>query len=69
MEQSNGRFEDISYKEYGKYIQVEMKGDNGIYRIVSGEDNHILVICLAGGAIILLAIITIVARLMPHKDT
>ncbi|MCH5250183.1 MAG: hypothetical protein J1E98_09625 [Lachnospiraceae bacterium] len=67
MDQSNGRFEDISYKEYGKYIQVEMKGDNGIYRIVSGKDDYTLIICIAGGAILLLVVVTIAIR--RHKDT
>ena len=62
MEKDGGNFKDISYKEYGKYIQVEMQGNMGTYSIISGDSNYMLIICIAAGAVILLLAIILIRR-------
>ncbi|MDD6812605.1 MAG: hypothetical protein PUD93_12260 [Lachnospiraceae bacterium] len=47
-------WEEISYKEYGEYLQVEMQGNAATYCIASGEKGHKWIFITAGGAVLLL---------------
>ncbi|MDE6662326.1 MAG: hypothetical protein K2K46_03185 [Lachnospiraceae bacterium] len=77
MENTNGNWEEISYKEYGQYIQIDMHGDNGRYCIVSKDSGNGWIIYVAAGAAILLIIVIVIRRrtnspvkaTTPHKDT
>jgi len=50
----DGTWKEISVKEYGRYIQVQMAGASAAYCIVSGEKNNIWILYAAGGAVSLL---------------
>ena len=50
----DGTWEEIAYKEYGKYIQVKMAGASAAYCIVSGEKNGTWILYGAGVAAALL---------------
>ena len=77
MENTDGGWKDISYKEYGQYIQIDMRGDNGKYCIISQNTANGLIIYVAAGAAILLIIIIVIRRRThssvkastPRKDT
>ena len=77
MENTNGNWEEISYKEYSQYIQIDMHGDNGKYCIVSKDSGNGWIIYVAAGAAILLIIVIVIRRrthssvkaTTPHKDT
>lgn len=62
MEKVGESWEDISYKEYGRYIQVDMEGDAGTYCIISGDGNYGFIVWIAGAAAILLLAVIIIRR-------
>lgn len=71
---ANGDWEEIGYKEYGNYIQINMTGNDGIYCIVSNDGSYVWIACIAGGAAaVLLGIIIMRRRARKvsklHKDT
>ena len=77
MENTDGGWEEISYKEYGRYIQIDMHGDNGKYCIVSKDSGNGWIIYVAAGAAVLLIIVIVIRRrthssvkaTTPRKDT
>ncbi len=52
----DGTWQEISYKEYGQYIQVKMAGVSAAYCIVSGDQAGFWIWYAAGGAVALLLI-------------
>lgn len=73
MENTQGGWSEIAYKEYGSYIQIDMHGDSGKYCIISGDTNSVIFIyILAGAALLLAAVIVIRHRIhskpKPHKE-
>ncbi len=58
-EDADGGFQEISYQEYGQYIQVEMQGENARYCILSDEAGYQWIICVAAGAAALLSLIAV----------
>lgn len=50
----DGTWEEIAYKEYGRYIQVKMAGASAAYCIVSGEKNGTWIFYGIGGISVLL---------------
>lgn len=67
-EDADGDFKEISYQEYGQYIQVEMQGENARYCIVSDETGYLWIICIAAGAAALLALFTVRKKKRTAKD-
>ncbi|MBD5522461.1 MAG: zinc ribbon-containing protein [Lachnospiraceae bacterium] len=62
MENTDGGWKEISYKEYGKYIQVDMKGDSSKYCIISKDVGNVWIIYVAAGAAVLLIIVIVIKR-------
>lgn len=58
----DGTWQEIDYKEYGQYIQVQMAGAAAAYCIVSGDGAGIRMWYAAGGAAVLLLIGIVVIR-------
>lgn len=50
----DGAWQEIGYKEYGQYIQVEMAGPSAAYCIVSDDKGGTWIFYAAGGAAILI---------------
>ena len=57
-----GTWQEIDYKEYGQYIQVEMTGAAAVYCIVSDDKAGILIWYVMGGAVILLLLGIVIGR-------
>jgi hypothetical protein len=66
VQSDGGNWEEISYSEYGQYIQVEMQGDNATYCIVSGELTTTRIIIIAAAVAVILLLI-IVKKKKEHK--
>lgn len=62
-----GEWQEISYQEYGQYIQVEMQGEKAEYCILSGESNYVWIICAAAGAAALFLILLIREKKLRKK--
>lgn len=52
-------WQEISYQEYGQYIQVEMQGERAEYCILSGEGSCTWIICVAAAAAVLFLILLV----------
>lgn len=50
----DGAWQEIGYKEYGQYIQVEMAGSSAAYCIVSEDKGGTWIFYAAGGAAVLI---------------
>lgn len=55
----DGEWQEISYLEYGQYIQVEMQGEEAEYCIVSEESNSTRILVAAGVVFVLLILLVI----------
>lgn len=55
----DGEWQEISYSEYGQYIQVEMQGEEAEYCIVSEESNSTRILVAAGVVFVLLILLVI----------
>lgn len=55
----DGEWQEISYLEYGQYIQVEMQGEEAEYCIVSEESNSARILVAAGVVFVLLILLVI----------
>lgn len=62
-----GDWQEISYQEYGQYIQVEMQGEKAEYCILSGENNYVWVICVAAGVVVLFLLLLIREKKLRNK--
>jgi hypothetical protein len=62
LQNDDGSWEEISYSEYGQYIQVEMQGDNATYCIVSGELSTTRIIIIAAAVAVILLLIIVKKR-------
>ena len=58
----DGIWQEIGYKEYGQYIQVQMAGASAAYCIVSGDREGLWMWYAAGGAAVLLLAGSVVIR-------
>ena len=52
-------WQEISYSEYGQYIQVEMQGEEAEYCIVSEESSSARILAGAAGVVLLLMLLII----------
>jgi hypothetical protein len=59
VQKDDGSWEEISYSEYGQYIQVEMQGDNAMYCIVSAEGAMTRIIVAAAAAVVVILLLLI----------
>lgn len=60
-------WQEISYQEYGQYIQVEMQGEEAEYCILSGESNYMWILFVAAGAVVLFLILLIREKKLRNK--
>lgn len=64
---ADGEWQEISYQEYGQYIQVELQGEKAEYCILSGENHYMWVICVIAGAAVLFVVLVIRERKLRNK--
>lgn len=62
----DGEWQEISYLEYGQYIQVEMQGEEAEYCIVSEESNSTRIL-VAAGVVFVLMILLVIRKKKRHN--
>ena len=60
-------WQEISYSEYGQYIQVEMQGEEAEYCIVSEEDSLVWIYAGTAGVVFILVMLLIIRKRKRHN--